>query len=169
MHRMNWYYRPWPKVLFLFGAEISFLNQENHHWLKIDKRYLLIQPQMRVIFLVILFKRMWRISGMVAFLFELHDVAAEPFFHIFYSCDASGSVDIVGWKYHTWQGNLFGLCHTIGWSQSQVWGSLTSHLWTGEGKLSSHKVFSEENIEGQSSWQIWPVLVIWNVRFFSSD
>ena len=108
---------------------------------------------------------MWRISGMVAFLFELHDVAAEPFFHSFYSCDASGSVDIVGWKYHTWQGNLFGLCHTIGWSQSQVWGSLTSHLWTGEGKLSSHKVFSEENIEGQSSWQIWPVLVIWNVRF----
>ena len=32
---------------------------------------------------------------MVASLFELHDVAAEPFFHIFYSCDASGSVDIV--------------------------------------------------------------------------
>ena len=129
MHHMNWYYRPWQKVLLLFGAEISFLNQEKHHELKIDKSYFCIQPQMRVIFLVILFKRMWRISGMVAFLFELHDVAAEPFFHSFYSCDASGSVDIVGWKYYMWQGNLFGLCHTIGWSESQVWGSLTSDLW----------------------------------------
>ena len=128
MHHMNWYYRPWQKVLLLFGAEISFLNQEKHHELKIDKSYFCIQPQMRVIFLVILFKHMWRISGTVAFLFELH-VAAEPFFHSFYSCDASGSVDIVGWKYHTWQGNLFGLCHTIRWSESQVWGSLTSDLW----------------------------------------